>query len=147
MPSLLHDPTVRSSIETRVRALTPTSRGRWGKMSVDQMLWHVNEAMAAALGEREPGGGRAVLPRPLMKFVVLNLPWTKGAPTQAGFVAQGTHDFAEQRARCLRLVDTLAARSIEGVWDQHPLFGAMTGVDVSRLHAKHLDHHLKQFGV
>jgi hypothetical protein len=147
MPATLHDSSVRSTIELRLRALTPTSRGRWGKMSVDQMLWHVNEAMAAALGERQPGAGKGLLPRSLLKFVVLNLPWTKGAPTQADFVARGAHDFAEQQARCLSLVEKIATRSIEGVWDQHPLFGAMTGLDVSRLHAKHLDHHLRQFGV
>jgi hypothetical protein len=27
------------------------------------------------------------------------------------------------------------------------MFGKMSGREVSRLHAKHLDHHLRQFGV
>jgi hypothetical protein len=87
--ALVHNSAVRSRIQTRLRALTPGSRPRWGKMSVDQMLWHVNEALACAVGEME----------------------------------------------------------IEGAWPRHHMFGKITGREVSRLHAKHLDHHLRQFGV
>src|SRR5690606_232109 len=86
------------------------------------------------------------LPRALIKFLVLNLPWTKGAPTNARFVATGTHDFEAERAECLRLIDAIARRAMDGVWVDHPVFGAMTGRDISRLQAKHLDHHLRQFG-
>lgn len=46
---LLHDQSVRSRIEGRLRALTPDRRPLWGKMSIDQMLWHLNEALAGAL--------------------------------------------------------------------------------------------------
>ena len=49
MPKL-HDAGYRSAIQTRIRQLRPDSQRRWGKMSVGQMLWHVNEAMEAALG-------------------------------------------------------------------------------------------------
>ena len=45
----LHDVAHRSALIERVRALRPDSTRRWGKMSVDQMLWHVNDAIAAAL--------------------------------------------------------------------------------------------------
>ena len=117
-------------------------------MSVDQMLWHVNESMAAALREREQPNGRAPLPANVMKFFVLRMPWTRGAPTLPDFVAKATHDFEEQKTRCLRLVSAIASRPIEGTWEEcHPLFGRMSGLDVSRLHAKHLDHHLRQFGM
>ena len=34
----------------RLKALRPDAQRRWGKMSVAQMLWHVNEAMEGALG-------------------------------------------------------------------------------------------------
>jgi hypothetical protein len=50
---LLHEQVVRSRIESRLRALTPGRQPLWGKMSVDQMLWHLNEALAGALGEIE----------------------------------------------------------------------------------------------
>lgn len=143
---LLHDSSVRSAIERRLRLLHSDSVPRWGKMSVDQMLWHVNEALAVPLGDRELVAVRAPLPRGVIKFMVLNIPWIKGAPTNPSLVAQGRHDFEVQRARCLQLIDALARRPLESAWPAHPMFGRMSGKDVSRLHAKHLDHHLKQFG-
>ena len=146
MARKLHDSDVRSAITARVRALQPTARGRWGKMTVDQMLWHVNHAMAADLGEARLSAERMPLPKALIKFIVLNLPWTKGAPTNPALRTQATYDFDAERDRCLRLIDALANRTIGGVWVDHPTFGPMVGEEVSRLHAKHLDHHLRQFG-
>src|SRR6185436_12086404 len=48
---MLHDPEVRRSIEARLEAIRADSPRQWGSMSVDQMLWHVNQFLAAALGE------------------------------------------------------------------------------------------------
>lgn len=142
-----HDASLRTTIELRVRALRGDLAPKWGRMSVDQMLWHVNEAMAAALGQRHAVPSRSPLPKPVLKFLVLNLPWMKGAPTNPAFVATAHHDFDLERQRCLSFIGTIAAQPLEGIWSDHPMFGRMTGRDVSRLHAKHLDHHLRQFGV
>jgi hypothetical protein len=130
----------------RVKALSPGARARWGTMTVDQMLWHVNQAMAADLGETTLSGQGPPIPKRIVKFVVLNLPWTKGAPTNPALRAQASHDFEAERVRCLRLIDAIAQRDLGGVWVDHPTFGPMVGDEVSRLHAKHLDHHLRQFG-
>jgi hypothetical protein len=116
-------------------------------MTVAQMLWHVNEAMEVALGKKKAPKQKAPLPGPVMKFLVLNLPWPKGAPTIPMFVPRQEHDFDAEQARCLRLVDQLAAKDLESAWPENPVFGAVCGRDVTRLHAKHLNHHLTQFGV
>ena len=149
MPSmpLLHDASVRSSLENRVRALRVGSAARWGQMSVDQMLWHVNQSMVAALGQTSLAEKRLPVPKSVVLFAVLNLPWGKGAPTNQALVATSRHDFDQERARCLTLIAEVVDRPMTGVWQQHPTFGPMTGKNVSRLQAKHLDHHLKQFGV
>jgi len=146
MATRLHDTDVRTAIMARVGALQPTAKGRWGKMTVDQMLWHVNEALAHAVGEGDIANVKPPIPRKLIKFLVLHLPWTKNAPTNPRFVAKATHDFEAEKTRCLRLIDALANRTIDGVWMDHPTFGPMIGEEVSRLQAKHLDHHLQQFG-
>jgi hypothetical protein len=145
--SVIHDPAVRAAIEARIRQLTRTTRGRWGKMSVDQMLWHVNKAMAVAMGVEKVTQDRAPIPRSWIKFAVLRMPWTRNAPTNPGFVPKSEHDFETERARCLWLIEQMVERPIAGVWDDHPMFGKMTGRDVSQLTAKHLNHHLSQFGV
>jgi Protein of unknown function (DUF1569) len=148
MATLLHDPTVRDSIRGRLQRLTPSSTRAWGKMSVDQMLWHVNAALGNALGEPMPHEMTFPIPKSVIRFIVLNVPWTRGAPTAPDLVAVGRFDFEVERARCLRLIDEFTARSIDAAdWGRSPSLGSMTGREWSRLQSKHLDHHLKQFSV
>jgi hypothetical protein len=144
---MLHDATYRAAVQSRLRDLHSNAQRRFGKMSVSQMLWHVNEAMEVALGKKKAPKEKTPLPGPVMKFLVLNLPWPKGAPTIPMFVAKKEHDFDAERARCLRLIDELATRDLESDWPENPVFGRVCGRDVTRLHAKHLNHHLNQFGV
>lgn len=143
----LHDPSDRSQLVQRIQALRPDSPRHWGKMSADQMLWHVSDALALAIGELAVPPTRPPLPQRLLKFMILNLPWGKNAPTMPQFVATKNYDFEAERTRCLRLIDRVAAIDIDGEWPTHPMLGRMTGSQVSRLHAKHLHHHLTQFGV
>src|SRR4051812_13543489 len=90
MPTL-HDPTVRRSIEARLDAIRADSPRQWGRMSVDQMLWHVNQFLAASIGEGSLEKQKLPMPAPIIKFFVLYLPWPKSAPTNKSAVAKGEH--------------------------------------------------------
>lgn len=148
VPVLLHDSATRESIRERVKKVSRASARQWGKMSVDQMLWHVNQGLAQALGKIPAGQVKAPLPPVMLKFFALNLPWPKGAPTAPDFLADGKRPNLEaERARCLDLIDAFAAKDMREAWAKSSAFGKMSGKDWSRLHAKHIDHHLKQFGV
>jgi hypothetical protein len=117
-------------------------------MTVDQMLWHLNQFLAFSLGEGSPTKpSKAPLPLPILRFFTLYMPWPKGAPTNPNARAEEQHDFGEERARCLALIERFASRPMDGPWPVDPTWGKVTGKYQSRLHAKHLDHHLKQFGV
>jgi len=142
----LHDRTVRESLGRRVQALAADAKAQWGKMSVDQMLWHVNQAMAQAVGEVTAAPVRAPLPKPVIKFMVLTFPMPRNAPTQPTLLATMHYDVEAERERCLRLIDAIASRQVDGPWPVSPGLGKMSGDEWGRLHAKHLDHHLKQFG-
>jgi hypothetical protein len=145
---LLHDAQCKTETLRRLKSLRPDAQRRWGKMSVAQMLWHVNEAMEGALGRIQADPMKVPLPRPVLKFMVLNLPWGKGAPTVKRWVPQhDSYDFSSEHARCCRLVEELTSKPLEDVWPDSPTLGRMRGRDVSRLQAKHLNHHLTQFGV
>lgn len=144
---MLHDPAFRNSIETRLSALRADSSRKWGTMTVDQMLWHVNQFLAAALGEGSLPVQKSPMPLPLLRFMLLHLPWPKSAPTNLGAVAKGQHDFEGERRRCRALIDRFASRPVDGAWPVDPSFGAVSGKFASKLHAKHLDHHFRQFGV
>lgn len=142
----LHDASFRASIETRIKSLSPDSRGRWGKMSVDQMLWHCSQAIASSMGDIPAETISVPLPKSVVKFIVLNMPWVKGAPTAPGFLAQKEYDFEEQRQRLLALLAKFSARPLDAGWAPHPAFGVVTGQEYSQLQAKHFNHHLTQFG-
>jgi len=143
---MLHDSAYRSQIEKRIGTLSRDTKARWGRMSVDQMLWHVNQGMEVALGQCHPAAVATPLPVPVMKFLLLNIPWPKGMPTHPEFVATRAHDFDRERQRCLALIGEIATKELNGSWPAHPVFGKVDGRFNSRLHAKHLNHHLTQFG-
>ena len=145
----LHDAECKAETLRRVKSLRPDAQRKWGKMSVAQMLWHVNEAMEGALGRTPLDLVKPPipLPRPVLKFLVLNAPWGKGAPTLKRWIPQhDNHDFAVEHARCCRLIEELTSKPLDEAWPNSPTLGRMRGIEVSRLHAKHLNHHLTQFG-
>jgi hypothetical protein len=142
----VHDPVVLQTLRSRIQSLRPDSPRRWGKMSVDQMLWHVSEALATAVGEITVPRQKRAMPAPLLKFFVLNMPWPKGAPTHPSWLCDAErYDFESEKARCLRLLETFCCKSVDSSWPDSPTFGRVDGRFLSRLQAKHLDHHLKQF--
>jgi hypothetical protein len=143
---LLHDPATCATIRARVDALRPDAVRQWGKMTVDQMLRHLNIALGATLGQGSHRPLKAPMPAPLFRFFAVNVPWPKGAPTHPDFCVGERCDFNAEKARCLTLIDEFVKKPIDSEWPESPLFGRVTGKFNSRLQAKHVDHHLRQFG-
>jgi len=145
--AILHDPGVRASFKKRMQMLRPETKPKWGRMTVDQMLWHVNMPLKESLGEYSTAPVKVPLPRKLLRWLVLNVPWPKGAKTRPDLVAAQHYDFEAERASCLALIDRFAARDANATFPNSAMFGEMSCRHWGRLHAKHLDHHLRQFGV
>ncbi len=143
---MLHDPAVRGALEARLDTLTANSRPRWGSMSVDQMLWHVNRFLGAALGDDCLMPQKSPLPLPIMRFLVLHLPMPRSAPTNESAVATGAYDFDTERARCRALIARFVSKPLTDRWPVDPTWGAAGGSFASRMQARHIDHHLRQFG-
>lgn len=145
---LLHDPAVRLGLRARAQALRPESPRTWGSLSVDQMLWHVNTSLQLALGERSSEPVDNVLTRSIVRWLVFHAPWPKGgAPTLQEMIAQEHYDFSAERERLFDLMERVAAKPLTDTWPRHAAFGAMRGAEWSRLQFRHIDHHLRQFGV
>ena len=142
---MLHDPAVRNSIEARLNAIRADSPRQWGQMSVDQMLWHVNQFLAASLGDQTLEVQKSSIPAPLMKFILIYMPWPKSAPTNRSAIPKGQHDLEAERARCRELIAKFVSKPVDDAWPADPNFGPVDGTFASRLHAKHLDHHFRQF--
>lgn len=140
--------TNRDAFRKRAQSLTAGTQPTWGKMSVDQMLHHCNLSLAESLGEYKAERSIKWIPQVLVRWLILNGPWGKGAPTRPDmFVAEGQRfDFAAEQKRTLDMIDRFTAFPLEREWPRSANF-PMTGKHWSQLHGRHLDHHLRQFGV
>jgi hypothetical protein len=143
---MLHDPEVRRDIESRLANLTPEATRVWGTMTVDQMLWHVNLYLQFALGQGVFEKEKSKIPAPIFRFMLIYMPWPKGSPTHPAAVAKQQYDFEAERSRTVELIEAFVSRPLDGAWPEDPVFGNVTGKFASRLQAKHLNHHLTQFG-
>jgi hypothetical protein len=146
MQKPLHDPEVYASIRKRLESLRVDTPRQWGKMSIDQMLWHVNVSMREAVGDYTPQIKPLPIPKAFLRWAVINMPWGRGARTRPDMYASSTYDFNLQKAECLSLVDRIVGRPLSAGWPDSASMGRMTGKHWSQLTAKHLDHHLRQFG-
>ena len=148
----LFDAAVANQVKTRLENLEPQSQRHWGKMTAAQMLAHCSVSMQWALGEVVPD--RGALPVRLMGRLVKPMvlrnedPLRKNSPTAKSLIISDERDLNRERTRLSGLIDQFAAGGA-AVCTKHPhsFFGKMTPEEWARLMYKHLDHHLRQFGV
>jgi hypothetical protein len=148
----LFDATVANQVQTRLGQLEPQSERCWGKMSAAQMLAHCSVSMQWAVGELAPEKGAlaARLMGRLVKPMVFRNddPLRKNSPTAKSLIVAGERDFGKERDRLAGLIDKFAAGGEAGCTrNPHIFFGKMTPEEWAILMYKHLDHHLRQFGV
>lgn len=149
MPTIWDDP-VRADLVSRVHRLTPNHTAKWGKFTVSAMLAHVNDALRMATDDiRIDRNGRApafLRWLPVRYLFIHVLPMPKGAPTAPELLARSTSaDLAQEQQTFRTLIDALPGR--ESLAAAHPAFGPLTRHDWGALMHKHVDHHLRQFGV
>lgn len=147
------DPEVLASLLARLGRLTPGAPRRWGTLTPAEMLCHLGDASDSVLGRRvPPGSPPSGAPRPVLKWVALYLPipWPRGVETRPGVNPrrEGTRpgDFGRDRGRVVAGLTALAAADRE-LQAFHFLFGPMSPRDWHRWAYRHVDHHLRQFGL
>ena len=148
----LFDATVADQVKTRLAQLQPQSERRWGKMTAAQMLAHCSVSMQWAVGEVVPEKG--ALPARLMGRLVKSMvfrnddPMRKNSPTAKSLIVADERDLGKERDRLSGLIDKFAASGPAGCTrSPHSFFGKMTPEEWAILMYKHVDHHLRQFGV
>ena len=85
-----------------------------------------------------------------MKGTVLRSekPLSKNSPTDPTFVVSDTRDFEKEKARLLAVMQRFHAAGQQAADGRvHSFFGRLTGGEWGVIMWKHLDHHLRQFGV
>ena len=151
MKNLL-DAAVANQVKIRLGQLQPQSERRWGKMTSSQMLAHCSLSMQWAVGEVVPEKGTllARLMGRLVKPMVFRNedPLQRNSPTAKSLNVADERDFGNERERLSDLIDKFLAGGAQGCTkNPHSFFGKMTSEEWGILMYKHLDHHLRQFGV
>lgn len=146
----LFDTDTYTDMVSRLNNLSPENKAEWGKMNVAQMLAHCKEAFKVPLSEKK-------LPRlfigrilgPLVKAKLYNeSPWKRNLPTSPNFIIKDARDFNLEKRELLDLVNRFYAAGPMGITKHpHPMFGSFTPEQWGKSMFKHLDHHLRQFGV
>jgi len=134
----------------RINQLSSGSTPLWGKMNAGQMLAHVSVAMQVGFGEVKLKRGLMgiLFGRIAKKQMVNELPFKQGLPTDKNFIIKNTVDFEEEKSKVLLLVKRFAEKGPSAITGEpHPFFGKLTTSEWDLLSWKHLDHHLRQFGV
>jgi hypothetical protein len=137
----------RENLLHRIDKLTPDTRAKWGKFTAPQMVAHLTEAMRMALGELPVKSRNTIFRRfPIKQFIIYLAPFPKGAPTAPELLA-GTP--AEWNAAVQTLKETINRFALGNHqrFPEHPAFGTISRRGWGVLAYKHIDHHLKQFGV
>lgn len=146
----IFDATDRARTLARLEALRSDASRQWGKMDPAQMLAHC--AVAIELPLENPNRKQVLIGRlfaPLVRAKYLgDAPFPKSSPTDPAFVESDPRNFAGEKARLLSALARFVERGPEAAnGTVHTFFGRMSGAEWGRLIYKHLDHHLRQFGV
>lgn len=135
----------------RINQLSSASQAHWGKMSVAQMLAHCSVTYEMAFSDKHPK------PNAFMRFmmktfikpaVVGTKPYPKNSRTAPQFIIKDDKNFELEKQKLIDYIkktQELGSSYFEG--KDSNSFGVLSSNEWNTMFAKHLDHHLSQFGV
>jgi hypothetical protein len=138
----------RHDLQARISRLSPSAPAKWGRMSAPEMVSHLVESLRMATGELPVASRRLPLRYPPLKqFIVYLMPFPKGVPTAPELKARVPGDWPSDVRALSAAMDGCAGRPADGPWPHHPAFGKLSHRAWGVLAYRHIDHHLRQFGV
>ena len=148
MKSLRH-PAVREAVLRRIDRVGPNSVRKFGTMTPEQMLAHLVESMRMATGEL------AVKPKkktplrwfPLKQLAIYVAPIPRLLPTALELLPEESLAIDESKKELRRLLAEFSDAGAVRPLPPHPAFGRLGSHPWGVLMLRHLDHHLRQFGV
>lgn len=149
----LFDENKRGAIIARIGKLDKDAPAAWGRMTCNQAICHMTDQLRGALYDLPWEDERNILKKTLVKWLALyampKIP--KNIPTmpEVDQDIDGTRptEFENDRALLISYVKKFAAAEENFKWQPHPAFGKMSRKQWDIIAHKHIDHHLRQFGV
>ena len=142
---------VTDEVINRINSLTPNSKPEWGKMTVGQMLAHCSVTYEMIYTDKHPKPNSFVrfFLKALVKNAVVNeKPYPKNGRTAPQFVITDDRDFEKEKEQLNSYI--MKTQELGGSYFENKeshSFGSLTKVEWNNMFYKHLDHHLRQFGV
>lgn len=150
MKTIFEQKTVEHLVQ-RFQHLTNDSTGLWGKMNAYQMLVHCNKNIELLQGRKKYSRvflGRIFGKMALKSTLKNDKPMSKNSPTHPSLVIKEEGDISSIKNTLItNLQQYLNMKSDDYHSFVHPFFGKMTMEQVGQWEYKHLDHHLRQFGL
>ena len=148
----IFDVNVANEIIDRINKLTPNSQHLWGKMSVAQMLAHCNVSYELVYEEDKHPKPNAFL-KFLIKLmakrtVVGETAYKQSLRTAPAFIITDDKNFEAEKTRLINFI-TKTQQLGEAYFDgkESHSFGVLNKTEWNNMFYKHIDHHLRQFGV
>ncbi len=137
-------------LRERLGRIGPDSRPSFGRMRPEELMPHCRMLIELSLEEISHPDVNAPLSKTfLFRWAVLALPWPKGkVKAPEGFLPAPEGEMDAEREKLIAAAGRFA-EALErdpGRKTRSPLLGPLTLRDWGRLHAKHFEHHLRQFG-
>lgn len=135
----------------RLEKLSEGSKAQWGKMNAGQMLAHCNVAYEYTFDpvhSKPKGFQKWILKKFVKPIVVGPKPYKKNNRTAPQFLISDSRDFNKERARLINYIQKTQELG-ESYFDnkESHSFGVLSKQEWNTMFAKHLEHHLEQFGV
>lgn len=144
----LFAPLVFKEILGRLDQLDGNAKRGWGKMEVGQMAWHCQIPLRTAIANSSPRKtANPLVALFFKKMMYSDRPMRKNLPTAPFLKARESKDFIHEKEILRQLVHEFYTLRNREKWNPHPIFGAFTQEQWGQMQYKHLDHHLRQFGV
>ena len=136
----------------RINKLTPETQRKWGKMAVDQVLAHMNVAYSITFEPEKHKKPNFIAKFFLNKFlkpkIVSAGTYKQSLPTSPAFIIADHKNFEEEKKKLIGYIQKVQQLGREAFNGKENLnFGKMTAQEWNNMFAKHLNHHLQQFGV
>jgi hypothetical protein len=140
-----------TAIINRLNKLTGEEKALWGKMNVNQMLSHLVQSGGMPFGHELTSRSNFMSRNVIKPLVLYVLPMPKEVKTSPEMDQQidgrKPEDFERDKAAVIDLTQKLGAMALDNQCAEHPFFGKMSAKEWAIIAHKHIDHHLKQFGV
>ena len=150
----LFEPTLVEDVKRRIMRLHPESERRWGKMLLAVVLAHCTSGLQMAMGTINPK--RAPFPANVIGRLIKPLvfgddkPIRRNSPSSPElFTADSIQcEFERERMQLIKAIDSFVSTGAACCSQHpHPFFGPLNPQQWAILMYKHVDHHLRQFGV